>query len=188
MQSRLFTFAGGHAGPWHVISTMTVAGPPLPPVARLAIFSDAEALPRESPAWMLRGITSNERYVTRPEKADLTARQPSLGRPEAVCAALIPIKKKSEWWALPQDERRKIFEEQSRHIATGLQFLPAIARRLHHCRDLSPAEPFDFITWFEFAVSDTAAFDDLVARLRSSPEWDYVEREVDLRVERVLTS
>ncbi len=39
--------------------------------------------------WLLRGITSNERYVVREEKDRLVAKQPSLGRAEATCAALI---------------------------------------------------------------------------------------------------
>jgi hypothetical protein len=143
----------------------------------------AETLPRESPAWALRGITSNGRYVTRPEKTDLVARQPALGRPEAVCAALIPIKKQPAWRSLPQDERRKIFEEQSRHIGIGLQFLPAVARRLHHCRDLSPAEPFDFSDLVRIRAGRHRAFEELLARLRASPEWNYVEREIDIRVE-----
>ena len=45
-----------------------------------------------------------------------------------------------------------------RHIATGLEYLPAVARRLHHGRDLG--EPFDFLTWFEFAPEHAAAFED----------------------------
>ena len=40
--------------------------------------------------------------------------------------------------------------------------LPA-ARRLHHCRDLSENEPFDFITWFEYAPSDEVRFNNLLA-------------------------
>ena len=64
------------------------------------------------------------------------------------------------------------------------RYLPAIARRLHHCRDLGYAEPFDFLTWFEYAPSDAAAFDELVAALRASPEWTFVEREVDVRLVR----
>ena len=133
-------------------------------------------------AWSLRGITSNERYVTRDEKSALLTRQEGLGRAQATCAALIPIRKNAIWWALPQDERRQILEEQSRHIAIGLKFLPAIARRLHHCRDLGGAEPFDFITWFEYAPEHGSAFDELVAALRASPEWQYVEREADFRL------
>jgi chlorite dismutase len=97
---------------------------------------------------------------------------------------LIPIRKSAEWWSLSQDERRRVFEEQSAHVATGLRFLPAVARRLHHCRDLGPDEPFDFLTWFEYAPGDAAAFDDLVAQLRASPEWRFVTREVDIRLVR----
>ena len=50
-------------------------------------------------SWLLRGITSNERYVTRDEKGELLAKQQSLGRPESTCAALIPLRKTAEWWA-----------------------------------------------------------------------------------------
>jgi len=69
------------------------------------------------------------------------------------------------------------------HIATGLVYLPAIARRLHHGRDLG--EPFDFLTWFEYASADADAFEDLVARLRRIEHWRYVTREVDIRLVRV---
>ena len=62
--------------------------------------------------------------------------------------------------------------------------MPAIARRLHHSRDLGEREPFDFLTWFEYALADTAAFDELVAELRATEEWAYVDREIDIRVVR----
>ncbi|MET0313548.1 MAG: chlorite dismutase family protein, partial [Hansschlegelia sp.] len=92
-------------------------------------------------------------------------------------------RKTSAWWDLAQDERRAIMEEQSRHIAIGLDYLPSIARRLHHCREL--AEPFDFLTWFESAPEHTEAFETLVDRLRNTREWRYVDREVDIRMSRV---
>jgi hypothetical protein len=117
-----------------------------------------------------------------PEHAALAARQQGLGRAEATRAALIPITKSAAWWDLAQDERRAIFEEQSQHIAASLPYLPAIARRLHHGRDLG--EPFDFLTWFEYAPAHTEAFESLVDTLRSSPEWASVEREVDIRLAR----
>jgi hypothetical protein len=110
------------------------------------------------------------------------AKQPGLGRPEATCAALIPIRKDPSWWGFSQDERRKIFEEQSRHIHVGLQYLPAVARRFHHCRDLGENEPFDFLTWFEYSPADEAAFNRLVAEFRASVEWKYVDREIDIRL------
>jgi hypothetical protein len=184
---RLFTFLAGREGPWAVTELRTVTGEPLQRTERLAVLPGdpaptTEALP--AGAWALRGVTSNERYVTRPEKQQLLASQAPLGRPEATRAVLIPIRKNPAWWAMTQDERRAIFEERSRHNAIGLRYLPAVARRLHHCRDLAHAEPFDFLTWFDFAPRDAPAFDDLLAALRASEEWRYVDREFELRVER----
>ena len=57
-----------------------------------------------------------------------------------------------------------------------------IARQLYHSRDFG--EPFDFLTWFEFAPEHTVLFEDLLATLRASEEWTYVEREVDVRLAR----
>jgi chlorite dismutase len=152
-------------------------------VERLDIVNEAVAseLSPDS-AWVLQGFTSNIRYADRNELNALKAIQPDLGRPEAMCAVLIPLKKSAEWWNMSQDERRSIFEEESHHTAIGLEYLPAIARRLHHCRDLG--EEFDFLTWFEFAPEHSAAFDELLVRLRASKEWTFVEREVEIRLTR----
>jgi len=178
---RLYVFAGGDTGDWQVRRTDAVCGAGLPAAAALSVSAGAAPQPA---AWQLRGITSNERYVTRDEKSALVGRQEALGRPQARCAALIPIRKNAAWWALTQDERREVFEAQSAHIAIGLRYLPAIARRLHHCRDLGSEEPFDFLTWFDYAPQDEAAFEQLLDALRRSPEWAYVEREVDIRLAR----
>ena len=95
---------------------------------------------------------------------------------------MIPIRKNAQWWSLTQDERRALFEDRSRHVQIGLTYLPAVARRLHHCRDLSEVEPFDFVTLFDYAPSDSAAFEEMVAELRATEEWKFVEREVDIRM------
>jgi len=173
-------FAGGAAGPWRVVSIAPVAGPSLHAVKRLAVV-EGDAAPPPGAAWVLRGATSNERYTTRAEHDALAAVSRPLGRELATRAALIPIRKSAAWWALAQDERRAILEERSAHIATAMRVLPAVSRRLHHGRELG--EPFDFLTWFEYAPGDAAAFEDLVAALRATEEWRYVEREVDVRVE-----
>jgi chlorite dismutase len=93
---------------------------------------------------------------------------------------LIPIRKTEAWWAMAQDERRAVLEEQSHHIAIGLRYLPSVSRRLHHGRELG--EAFDFLTWFEYAPEDSTAFEDLVQSLRATPEWQFVDREVDIRL------
>lgn len=184
MNPRLYTFVGGASGAWAVTSAKAVVGDGLPAAARLEIVHGAVPILPGGTAWALRGVTSNERYATRPEKEQLVARQAALGRPEATRLALIPIRKSAAWWALTQDERRAIFEERSRHVQVGLKYLPAVARRLHHCRDLGESEPFDFLTLFDYSAADAAAFEDMVGELRASEEWKYVDREVDLRLER----
>jgi hypothetical protein len=183
---RLFRFDGGDSGPWTIEHVTCLQGVPLPTAARLAVLTEPAAAAPTDAAWSLQGITSNVRYVERHEKAALVSRQEGLGRPASTRAALIPIRKTAAWWALPQDERREIFEAQSRHIDIGMKYLPAVARQLHHCRDLSSTEPFDFLTWFEYAPTDGAAFDELLHALRTSPEWAYVDREIDLRLVRAV--
>ena len=182
MRPRLVVFAGGASGPWNIQRIDTVIGESLPITERLAVLEGEGTRHPAEPDWVLRGVTSNERYVNEAERAALTARQAGLDRPEATCAALIPIRKSQLWWELTQEARREIFEERSRHIATSLRYLPAVARRLHHGRDL--CEPFDFLTWFEYAPGYAEVFEELVGKLRETEEWTYVEREVDIRLVR----
>jgi len=177
----LVTFEAGARGPWSIDRSTGVVGAGLPLAPRLAITIGAVGT-EATAAWTLRGFTSNERYVERHERAALVAIQEGLDRPTATCAALIALRKSAAWWDLTQDERRAVLEDRSHHIAVGLEYLPGIARRLHHSRDLG--EPFDFVTWFEFAPADTEAFDELLVRLRATDEWEYVEREVELRLSR----
>ncbi len=180
--NRLFSFLGGSRGVWKVLRQESVVGEGLPAVDYVDLIAGQQQ--GAAAVWQLSGIVSNERYVQREEKQLLVQKQEGLGRVEATRAALIPIRKTAAWWNLSQDERRAIFEEQSKHIQIGLKYLPEIARRLHHCRDLSESEPFDFLTWFEFPPAHEAYFDQLVAELRKSPEWQFVDREVEIRLER----
>lgn len=178
----LFDFVGGATGKWRVLSTATVRGSSLDPVDCVDVRPVGRDAPATGNGWCLRGQISNLRYATRAEVTALRSRQEPLGRTQARRAALIPIKKTPAWWDLAQDERRAIFEDQSRHTELGLKYLPAIARQLYHCRDLG--QPFDFLTWFEYAPEFADAFEELVAKLRSTAEWQYVDREIDFRLER----
>ena len=146
-----FAFVGGNSGTWRTLRTKSVCGDGLEPTSHVDIVSPTPDSPSVANAakWVVTGVMSSLRYATRPEVTDLRKRQDSLGRPQATRAALIPIKKSAAWWALAQDERREIFAETSHHTAVGLEYLPAVARQLYHCRDLG--EAFDFITWFEYA-------------------------------------
>jgi chlorite dismutase len=177
-----FSFIGGNDLAWQVISNQAVIGAPLESVQKIDVVNLPANQLNINATWVLQGFTSNVRYAERAEIAQLRAKQEGLNRPNSICAALIPIKKTAEWWAMPQDERRAIFEEQSHHTEIGLGYLPEIARQLHHSRDLG--EPFDFLTWFEFAPEHTNKFDQLLVQLRASKEWRYVEREIDIRLQK----
>ncbi|OYY79649.1 MAG: hypothetical protein B7Y43_00860 [Sphingomonas sp. 28-62-20] len=167
-------FAGAEAGEWRVDSNTPVVGAGLARVAHVAV-GGADGV------WTLNGTASHLRYTTAPERLALRARQEGLGRPGSTRAALIPIRKSEDWWAMAQDERRAIYDA-GRHLPIGLDYLPGIARKLYHSRDLG--EDFDFLTWFEFAPDQEAAFDQMLERLRACAEWAFVDREIDIRLTR----
>ncbi|WP_199223831.1 chlorite dismutase family protein [Paraconexibacter algicola] len=171
-------FAAGRTGPWRIESSTAVLGEGLPVAPRLTVAP--AATPVVDAAWCVRGVHGHARYATAAEARELAARSAPLGRREATCGAMILVRKSAAWWALAQDERRELLEERSRHVSAGARYLPEVARRLFHGREM--AEPFDFVTWFDFAPSARDAFDTLVATLRSTEEWTYVDREVDVRL------
>lgn len=177
-----FAFIGGSSGIWRVTSMQVIRGEGLAPASCVEVVSAAAAPAAAAAVWRIDGQISNLRYATRNEVAALRSKQEPLGRAHVRLAAMIPIKKTTAWWNLAQDERRDIFEETSQHTAIGMRYLPAVARQLYHSRDLG--EPFDFVTWFEYGQADRQAFEDLVALLRATREWEFVEREVDIRLER----
>jgi hypothetical protein len=182
--SRAFSFIGGAGGDWSVLSQRTLSGAPIATVQRIAMV---KGMPSESPsdaAWMFRGVATNDRYTTASEKAALSNLQVPIGRVSSTRAALILMRKTDAWWALAQDERRAILEEESHHIAIGMKYLPAVSRRLLHCRDLGSDEQFDFIGFLDYAATDEPAFDEMIARLRSTREWSFMEREIDIRLEK----
>ena len=179
MNNTIFDFVGDTVGEWKVISMVTLKGEPIEPVSQIKRISSSLVQSNEG-IWTLKGIVSNLRYTEKVDKDKLVAIQEDLGRSEATLAALIPIRKSEAWWNLAQDERRKIMENKSQHTHTGIKYLPAIARKLFHSRDIG--EPFDFLTWFEYAPADAAAFEELLETLRKTEEWSYVDREIDIRM------
>ena len=90
------TFRGGQSGGWRITSIVPVTGEPLPSMPALSVTdSDAVSLPLvpSRNAWRLVGVASSLRYTERTEKQKLVAVQAGLGREDATCAALIPIRK-----------------------------------------------------------------------------------------------
>lgn len=142
MPSPLFeTFAAGDTGAWTIEAIRSIAGEGLPYATKLDVVAGPPELPRDTLRWLLRGITGHVRYTHRAEVKALAIKQEGLRRGQATCAALISIRKSDEWWGMAQDERRAMLEAQSRHIAIGMEYLPAIARRLHHRHETSYSEP-----------------------------------------------
>jgi hypothetical protein len=100
---------------------------------------------------------------------------------------LLPLRKTAEWWAkdwmerhtyfLPcyDSERRMVHEGHPLAAAAGI---PALMRRTYRCGGAPPArEGYDFLTYFECAVADVAAFHAVCAALRDvrrNPEWRFV--------------
>ena len=176
---RRVTFNAGETGGWRLSEIRVVTGPALAPFQRLGAF---EAEPAPGAIWSLSGVSSHQRYTTHEEAGRMAQHPAPLGRAQARCAALIPIRKSPAWWALAQDVRRAIFQESSGHITIGMDYVPRVARFLIHCRE--SGGPFDFLTWFEFGADDTPAFDNMLKRLRATEEWQYVDHEVDVRLVR----
>jgi hypothetical protein len=181
---RLTSFVGGAYGTLRVVSQTVLAGQPIDRVERVEMIPGLPESPPAGSVWVLHGVATNDRYTTRPEKSELVSKQAAIGRVEATSAALILLRKRAEWWVLTQDERRAILEEDSHHIAIGMRYLPAVARRLLHCRDLADDAPFDFIGYLDFAPENGAAFDDMLGQLRATHEWSFMDREIDIRLER----
>jgi chlorite dismutase len=168
-------FVGGEIGEWSVQEINQIKGESLPWVKRIQISQSPSS---SSQSWILKGISSNVRYVERDEKKALESVQAGLHRKEATMAVLIPISKSPAWWELTQEERRFILEDQSKHISHSIKYLPAIARQLYHSRDLE--EQYDFLTWFEFDPKYKPEFLELLKYLRSTEEWTYVSRETEV--------
>jgi len=181
VENSIVSFVAGPEGPWRIDGILAPKGETLPPASRLAMV-EGDGTEGAGSRWALRGMVGPAIYANQAETDALAAKQEPLGRPDARCATLIAVRKSPAWWAMSHDERRGVIEERSHHMAVGLESLPAIARRLHHAHELS--EPFDFLSWFEYAPDDQAAFEELVNRMRQTEEWSFVEREVDVRVTR----
>jgi hypothetical protein len=125
-------------------------------------------------------VTSNLCYTTRDEKERLSAIQPALGRAGAGRAALIPLKKArcgGTW------RRTNAAGSSKTSRATRLSICVISPRSRAGCIiPVISGKPFDFITWFDYAPEHERDFDALLAELRASEEWTYVEREIDIRL------
>lgn len=171
----LFNYVGGLSGEWRITNVVNHSGSALKPASHLSITNGHLTRVPAGTSWVLRGVVNSTRYVTREERIDR-----SLYSDAGTRAALIPTRKSQGWWNLAKADRRDLVEERSRRISDGFGFIPAIARRFQYSRELGA--PFDFVTWFEYDVEDASIFDELLNVLRTSEEWNYVEREIEIRL------
>lgn len=102
MVDKIFNFVGGGNGQWKVQGITRVIGDSLGNVPFVRIMP-SESIKSNEELWTLKGARSNLRYTEKDEEDKLVTVQAGLGRPEATCAALIPIRKSGDWWALAQD-------------------------------------------------------------------------------------
>lgn len=176
------SFIAGDRGSWEVLSMAAVVGQPLEPAPFFDVRNEYLMRAPVDFRWLLRGVTSRKSVGSRCDDVFEMLPQPQLGRASATCAAFIPLKKKEAWWGLSEGEKREIQEGEVLKAGSSLKRLHGIAKQLHHCRDLG--EPFDFLAWFEYSLEESGAFEEMLAALRASHEWGYVEREVDVRLVR----
>ena len=95
---------------------------------------------------VLNGLTKKANYApgfSDQVKSELKAQ--SEGGPYAV---VIPIRKDTEWWALPQEKRAAMMLE---HTEAALPYHKTVKRKLYHATGL---DDFDFITYFETVKLD----------------------------------
>lgn len=116
----------------------------------------------------ITGVTKGLNYA--PQFPDLLAQLKAAsyeGAPPAY-AVMIPTRKSSDWWNLPEDERVAMLKE---HTLPTLAYLKTVKRKLYHATGLADA---DFITIFE--TNDLVAFNNLVISLRMVREDRYNQR------------
>jgi chlorite dismutase len=92
---------------------------------------------------ILNGLSKKANYVPGfPDALKTELKAPSESGPYA---AVIPIRKDADWWALPQDQRLAMMQE---HTEAALPYHKTVKRKLYHSTGL---DDFDFITYFETA-------------------------------------
>jgi hypothetical protein len=132
------------------------------------------------------GATTHAVYTDSATRAELA--QISRGESGPV-AVLIPIRKTAEWWALGREQRQAYVMEgaPNGHMAIGRRYADRIYRRLYQARYL-PGSEWDFLTYFEFPVTEVQTFVALLSALRNvdeNPEWAFVDREIEIWMSRL---
>lgn len=178
-------YVGGSTGSWRVDQIKTFSGPELASVTHLEIVGGHMDRVPQGATWVLPGVVSSTRYIAREEPRRLEPSNAFTSEARTPSAALVLIRKSEEWWNLAGETRQDIIEARSRQIDARLRRRQPFARRLTLQRDASHA--FDFLTWFEFDAKDATLIDELSRAIRATDEWNYVEREIEIRLSKQVT-
>lgn len=92
---------------------------------------------------LFNGVTKRPAYVAGfPEQLKNELKGSSEPGPYVM---VVPVRKDTEWWSLPQDKRAAMMQE---HTEAALPYQKNVKRKLYHSTGL---DDFDFITYFETA-------------------------------------
>ena len=151
------------------------------------VVLDAKPSDSTAPLLLFRGVTQHLHYTDAKVRDELTATSRTPVDPSVdTVAVIIPIRKSAAWWGLSQDQRQSFFhktKEKAGHTAIGAAYSSRIFRKLYHARYGGAPVPYDFVTYFEFPVSEAEAFRSLLKELRDidkNPEWESVELEFEI--------
>jgi hypothetical protein len=137
---------------------------------------------------VLRGVVRPKNYTGAAMHnfayARAVVQQPGTVMPNAF---LVPLSKSAAWWAKDWMERHTYFlpryDDQGRmtsegHALAAAAGIPCLLRRTYRNeREPAPDAAYDFVTYFECADADIAAFHQVCANLRDvrkNPEWRFV--------------
>ncbi len=136
------------------------------------------------PIIQFQGVIQHLQYTSDAQQQELNRRSiPELEPSDHTTAVLIPIRKSKDWWRLAHDRRQVHFQKTSRsegHTAIGLKYVDRIFRKLYHSRCLNAVLSYDFLTYFEFRDVYEKDFRALLAELRDTKEWTFINLEFEL--------
>lgn len=115
---------------------------------------------------VFNGLSKPATYASGfPDQVKAGLKAPSETGPYAI---VIPVKKDTEWWGLPQDKRAGMMQE---HTEAALPYHKTVKRKLYHATGL---DDFDFITYFETAKLED--FHALIRALQAVKEAKHIRR------------
>ena len=135
-----------------------------------------------------RGVKQHLLYTGERQSRELVSQSRSAMPPgEDTTAVVIPLRKTTAWWDLPQDRRQAHFSVAAAatesHTSIGMRYAGRIFRTLYSARYLGAPLEYDFVTYFEFPRSEAETFRALLGELRDrarNPEWEFVDLEHEI--------